>query len=256
MAETPAKSIPPKSYDRKRDPDKWLCTDHTASFEVPTLVRSPSNKREVLTSAAAAGGSILSTAVSSISCSAATAVRNHDCCCTFFSFYFIFKSIYTCAAVHRLDSLVVDARGVAHRGEFVDLVREPNNPYDRNAIRVDNLARQQVGWVSKERWGHRMYFNTYVHSYLAHVDSHGVTVKCRPRARRWFEGCALDMRRNIAIEILYIKRVTDLGHGERRGGEPSRPVLIWRGSTHRGSESDRTLRMTAKKADTQPAERP
>ncbi|CAN0544148.1 unnamed protein product, partial [Ectocarpus sp. 8 AP-2014] len=36
-------------------------------------------------------------------------------------------------------------RGVAHLGEFVDLVREPNNPYDRNAIRVDNLTRQQVG---------------------------------------------------------------------------------------------------------------
>lgn len=29
--------------------------------------------------------------------------------------------------------------GVAHPGEFVTLVREPNNPYDRNAIRVDNL---------------------------------------------------------------------------------------------------------------------
>lgn len=36
---------------------------------------------------------------------------------------------------------------MAHLGEFVDLVREPNNPYDRNAIRVDNLARQQVGLV-------------------------------------------------------------------------------------------------------------
>ncbi|CAN0079280.1 unnamed protein product, partial [Laminaria digitata] len=34
--------------------------------------------------------------------------------------------------------------GVAHRGEFVNLVREPRNPYDRNAIRVDNLATQQV----------------------------------------------------------------------------------------------------------------
>lgn len=34
--------------------------------------------------------------------------------------------------------------GVAHLGEFVNLVREPRNPYDCNAIRVDNLATQQV----------------------------------------------------------------------------------------------------------------
>lgn len=38
--------------------------------------------------------------------------------------------------------------GVAHHGEYVDLVREPRNPYDSNAIRVDNLARQQVGELS------------------------------------------------------------------------------------------------------------
>lgn len=49
-----------------------------------------------------------------------------------------------------VDSVVVDASGVAHLGEFVDLVREPNNPYDRNAIRVDNLARQQVGFANND----------------------------------------------------------------------------------------------------------
>lgn len=37
--------------------------------------------------------------------------------------------------------------GVAHPGEFVTLVREPNNPYDHNAIRVDNLRGQKVGHV-------------------------------------------------------------------------------------------------------------
>lgn len=37
--------------------------------------------------------------------------------------------------------------GVAHPGEFVHLVREPANPYDRNAIRVDNLAHRKVGHV-------------------------------------------------------------------------------------------------------------
>eukprot|EP00854_Cymbomonas_tetramitiformis_P029430 gene29430-36654_t len=28
--------------------------------------------------------------------------------------------------------------GVAHAGEYVNLVREAQNPYDRNAVRVDN----------------------------------------------------------------------------------------------------------------------
>jgi SWI/SNF-related matrix-associated actin-dependent regulator of chromatin subfamily A3 len=37
--------------------------------------------------------------------------------------------------------------GVAHPGEFVRLVREPNNVYDRNAIRVDNLRGEKVGHV-------------------------------------------------------------------------------------------------------------
>jgi SWI/SNF-related matrix-associated actin-dependent regulator of chromatin subfamily A3 len=37
--------------------------------------------------------------------------------------------------------------GVAHPGEFVTLVREPHNPYDRNAIRVDNLTGQKVGHI-------------------------------------------------------------------------------------------------------------
>ncbi|KAL9184392.1 hypothetical protein ACHAXT_002478 [Thalassiosira profunda] len=37
--------------------------------------------------------------------------------------------------------------GVAHPGEFVTLVREPSNPYDRNAIRVDNLHGQKVGHI-------------------------------------------------------------------------------------------------------------
>ncbi|KAL7547677.1 hypothetical protein ACHAWF_010962 [Thalassiosira exigua] len=37
--------------------------------------------------------------------------------------------------------------GVAHPGEFVALVREPRNPYDRNAIRVDNLRGEKVGHI-------------------------------------------------------------------------------------------------------------
>ena len=37
--------------------------------------------------------------------------------------------------------------GMAHKGEFVTLVREPHNPYDRNAVRVDNMAGAQVGHI-------------------------------------------------------------------------------------------------------------
>mmetsp|Transcript_59675 Transcript_59675/g.176827 ORF Transcript_59675/g.176827 Transcript_59675/m.176827 type:complete len:971 (-) Transcript_59675:116-3028(-) len=37
--------------------------------------------------------------------------------------------------------------GVAHRGEFINLVREPSNPYDRNAIRVDNVHGEKVGHI-------------------------------------------------------------------------------------------------------------
>eukprot|EP00170_Pyropia_yezoensis_P001465 contig_6460_g1469 len=34
-------------------------------------------------------------------------------------------------------------QGVVHQGEWVELVREPSNPYDANAIRVENMARVQ-----------------------------------------------------------------------------------------------------------------
>jgi SWI/SNF-related matrix-associated actin-dependent regulator of chromatin subfamily A3 len=36
---------------------------------------------------------------------------------------------------------------VAHPGEFVHLVREPDNPFDRNAIRVDNMRLEKVGHI-------------------------------------------------------------------------------------------------------------
>lgn len=39
-------------------------------------------------------------------------------------------------------------RGRVNTGEMVFLVREPSNVYDRNAIRVDDLTRQQVGHVA------------------------------------------------------------------------------------------------------------
>ena len=41
-------------------------------------------------------------------------------------------------------------RGVAYEGEYVRLAREPSNPYDRNAIRVDNLRNEKVGHLAKE----------------------------------------------------------------------------------------------------------
>ncbi|OSX75589.1 hypothetical protein BU14_0230s0012 [Porphyra umbilicalis] len=34
--------------------------------------------------------------------------------------------------------------GVIHQGEWVELVRQPHNPYDANAIRVDNMTGTQV----------------------------------------------------------------------------------------------------------------
>lgn len=49
-------------------------------------------------------------------------------------------------------------QGVVHQGEWVELVREPSNPYDANAIRVENMARVQVGLTlaggaaARQRW--------------------------------------------------------------------------------------------------------
>ena len=37
--------------------------------------------------------------------------------------------------------------GVAHKGEYVVLVRESQNPYDRNAIRIDNMHGDKVGHI-------------------------------------------------------------------------------------------------------------
>jgi hypothetical protein len=39
-------------------------------------------------------------------------------------------------------------RGVIHVQEAVYLLREPRNPYDSNAIRVDNLSRAQIGHIA------------------------------------------------------------------------------------------------------------
>ncbi|KAM4723825.1 helicase-like transcription factor isoform 1-T4 [Anableps anableps] len=40
--------------------------------------------------------------------------------------------------------------GVVNRGEMVGLVREPHNPYDRNAVMVTNVLGRQVGHIRKE----------------------------------------------------------------------------------------------------------
>lgn len=42
--------------------------------------------------------------------------------------------------------------GVVHQGEWVELVREPANPYDANAIRVENMARVQVSLTLYLAW--------------------------------------------------------------------------------------------------------
>mmetsp|Transcript_11266 Transcript_11266/g.27119 ORF Transcript_11266/g.27119 Transcript_11266/m.27119 type:complete len:965 (-) Transcript_11266:92-2986(-) len=38
-------------------------------------------------------------------------------------------------------------RGVAHPGQYVYLVREPLNPYDSNAIRIDNVHHEKIGHI-------------------------------------------------------------------------------------------------------------
>ncbi|KAI3367556.1 hypothetical protein L3Q82_026400 [Scortum barcoo] len=40
--------------------------------------------------------------------------------------------------------------GVVNRGEMVGLVREPQNPYDRNAVMVANIYGNQVGHIKRE----------------------------------------------------------------------------------------------------------
>jgi SWI/SNF-related matrix-associated actin-dependent regulator of chromatin subfamily A3 len=39
-------------------------------------------------------------------------------------------------------------RGVLHRGEYANLIREPGNPYDHNAIKVTNMQNIQVGHIA------------------------------------------------------------------------------------------------------------
>jgi SWI/SNF-related matrix-associated actin-dependent regulator of chromatin subfamily A3 len=45
-------------------------------------------------------------------------------------------------------------RGIIHVQETVFLVREPRNPYDANAIRVDNLSRVQIGHIAAKDGEH------------------------------------------------------------------------------------------------------
>ena len=40
--------------------------------------------------------------------------------------------------------------GFANQGEYIVLAREPNNHKDRNAIKVENVRRQQIGYVPRQ----------------------------------------------------------------------------------------------------------
>lgn len=42
-------------------------------------------------------------------------------------------------------------KGIAHPGEFVSFVREPQNPYDPNAIRVDNMHGEKIGHIKRQQ---------------------------------------------------------------------------------------------------------
>ena len=57
-----------------------------------------------------------------------------------------------CVTLGTLQSTIVGVRyyaGVVHVGEYVNLVREPRNAYDANAVRVDNLRHTQVGHLPR-----------------------------------------------------------------------------------------------------------
>lgn len=48
-----------------------------------------------------------------------------------------------------VDNKIVGVRyynGRATTGEFVVIRREPGNPYDKNAVRIDNVVNTQIGW--------------------------------------------------------------------------------------------------------------
>lgn len=52
-----------------------------------------------------------------------------------------------------LDTKIVGVqyyRGFASRGEVILIRREPGNPYDANAIRIDNVNRQQIGHIPRK----------------------------------------------------------------------------------------------------------
>ena len=42
-------------------------------------------------------------------------------------------------------------KGKVHTNEMVSLNREPHNPYDANAIRVDNVYKIQVGHIKRQQ---------------------------------------------------------------------------------------------------------
>uniref|UniRef100_A0A673C965 Helicase-like transcription factor n=1 Tax=Sphaeramia orbicularis TaxID=375764 RepID=A0A673C965_9TELE len=85
----------------------------------------------------------------------------------FFFFFFLlyFYQVLTMAAASeepdadgsvlfgQLQGTVVGLRyytGVVNQGEMVGLVREPQNPYDRNAVMVANIYGNQVGHIKRE----------------------------------------------------------------------------------------------------------
>ncbi|KAK1869862.1 hypothetical protein I4F81_012327 [Pyropia yezoensis] len=71
-------------------------------------------------------------------------------------------------------------QGVVHQGEWVELVREPSNPYDANAIRVENMARVQVGHISR---GEAFYLAPFMDESPATRLRLLATLPSRPRSK-------------------------------------------------------------------------
>jgi HIRAN domain len=80
-------------------------------------------------------------------------------------------------------TLPTDA-GVIHAHEYVNFIREPHNPYDRNAIRVVNMAGIQVGLHTALR-------NHLVLSQCFACQTHSNTLMIVTAAANWHDGAVV-----------------------------------------------------------------
>lgn len=87
----------------------------------------------------------------------------------------------------RLHTRIVGVRyytGYATTGEMVLLRREPSNPYDRNAIRVDNVQGAQIGHIPRD-----------VASRLAkYIDEHSLLIEAQITGELGAYDCPIELK--------------------------------------------------------------